>query len=459
MLDLLLQHRVSFVVQKKMTGVNFPAPVGVPQLVVTHKEACLMDPRVPDKVLLRVRIPKKSCCDGGNGARATDGSWTLTLLENRTVYCSFADAHSRGFWRSELLSRDSEGRTVTILNTGFHSTEQLVETRLSFFVGVLATFVFCALFFGILNRNMDERLYNLQGELDVVRQLVADLHDKKIGGPVGPIGPPGIPGPMGPPGKCFEPKQDQSPPPKKETPHFRSFNVNDLYDIHIENAALPPPSLYTKDTMKPGTQLETGKSLIFGEYRLSVNHCQIEIESTAADWDRELDGYETIGNKPMDASCVLAMQYDGNLVMYHPEKGAVWASRDKLAKLCPLGVTVTEQRELACQVKQEDEKEKVYTTDVMMPGNEILRDRIKLGAYQLGLQDCSIIMFGPPPKGDRVIASASGTGCRLGLFPDGNLVLYTLERGALWSSIKDRNMEPCKKGMTANKDGFLNCVK
>lgn len=454
-----------------MTGVNLPAPIGAPQLVVTHKGASIVDAHIPDKVLLHVRLPKEGAC-GATGASATYGPWTLKLLENRTVYCSFADAHSRGIWRAELLPRGQhEGKTVIALNTGFHSTEQLVESRLFFFFGCLVMFVMVALFSAMMNRNMEER-FQLQETLDVVRQLVGDLHDRN---------PEISKGPVGPPGRCLDCKQDvpptPPPPPKEEVPRFRNINPNDFVavtegygmKIHgaegilIENVAAPPPaSIYTKDTMKPGTQLETGKSLIFGEYRLSVNRCQIDIEGTAADWDRELDGYEIIGNKPMDASCVLAMQHDGNLVMYHPEKGAVWASRDKLGKLCPLGVTVTKQRELVCQVKQEEEKEKVYTTDAMVPGNELAAGsdlRIKLGDYQLGLQDCSIIMFGPPPKGDRVIANVPGTGCRLGLFPDGNLVLYAYEKGVLWSSIKDRKMEPCKKGMTVNKDGFLICVK
>lgn len=423
-----------------MTGTTLPSPTGTPQLVVTHKEALIVDAHVPDKVLLRVRVPKEgSICSRKNivvRSSPREGSWTLTLLENRTIYCSYSDEYARGFWRAELLPRGHtlEGKTMKVLalSTGFHSTEQLMESRIFLFVGVLATFSLMVIFAGLVNQNITFRLFDLRDEITTLKIFAS----------------------QGKPSSAVPPQKEEDKKAGWQGPQGVQGEQGNVKEEVL-------PYLYTKDTMKPGTQLKNDESLILGDFRLSVHQCILEIEGTAPDWDRDLDGYHTVGDKPMDGACVLAMQHDGNLVMYHPEKGAVWASREKLAKLCPLGVTVTTEGELACQVKQEDdEKEKVYTTDAMMPGNEIVKDRIKLGDYKLGLQDCSIIMFGPPPKGDRVIANVPGMdGCRLDLFPDGNLVLYTPEKGALWSSIKDRKMEPCKKGMTVNKDGFLICVK
>ena len=48
--------------------------------------------------------------------------------------------------------------------------------------------------------------------------------------------------------------------------------------------------------------------------------------------------------------CTLSMQRDGNMVLYHPEKGALWSSKEYLKdKLCLKGMTLTKEGELICQ--------------------------------------------------------------------------------------------------------------
>jgi hypothetical protein len=154
--------------------------------------------------------------------------------------------------------------------------------------------------------------------------------------------------------------------------------------------------------------------------------------------------------------CTLSMQRDGNLVIYHPKKGAVWASRDHLDnRLCMLGITVNKDGYLDCQIERPPPPPP-STVDMFQLGSQISGDeRIKLGDYQLRLDGCDIIMY--RPGFPRYIAQIAGSGCRLAMQFDGNMVLYHPQRGGLWSSIA-QNMPACTKGMTANSKGFLNCV-
>jgi hypothetical protein len=101
-----------------MTLVNLPAPVGVPQLVVTSKEACVVDAHEQDEVLVRLRTVKKESCCTPSTLWATEGNWRLEL-RGTTVYCYYDDGVVRGAWRAELLPRGQDGKVVTVLNNGF----------------------------------------------------------------------------------------------------------------------------------------------------------------------------------------------------------------------------------------------------------------------------------------------------------------------------------------------------
>jgi hypothetical protein len=48
------------------------------------------------------------------------------------------------------------------------------------------------------------------------------------------------------------------------------------------------------------------------------------------------------------SDCRLAMQFDGNLVLYHQEKGVLWSSIDQGMSPCKNGMTINEKGFLQC---------------------------------------------------------------------------------------------------------------
>lgn len=102
---------------------------------------------------------------------------------------------------------------------------------------------------------------------------------------------------------------------------------------------LPP------QTLLPGTEMRHDEFCTFDGRRLTHTNCHVVIHG-----DNNGDRLVVHKSESPSIKCVLSMQHDGNLVLYHPEKGAVWASRDAIGKLCPKGVTIPRNTmKLACQ--------------------------------------------------------------------------------------------------------------
>lgn len=102
---------------------------------------------------------------------------------------------------------------------------------------------------------------------------------------------------------------------------------------------LPP------QTLLPGIEMRHDEFRTFDDRRLTHTNCHVVIYGDNNGESLVVHKSESPSNK-----CVLSMQHDGNLVLYHPDKGAVWASRDAIGKLCPKGVTIPRNTmKLACQ--------------------------------------------------------------------------------------------------------------
>lgn len=491
-----------------MTLVDLPAPVGAPQLVVTSKEACIVDAHEKDKILVRIRTPKEVGCFSQDVSQ-TEGPWTVKLV-GTTVYCFYYDSELRGNWRAELLPRGRDGKSVIVLNAGFSPNrftdgqKCLISVLMAFAIVWLVTTGTNMGLQQMVMQNVEERLINLSNRISDLRN---HLGIRGQPGEQGPVGPQGQPGPPGPPGICLEhPDSSARPkaPPSKEDikkedsgifNRFRHITIDDLKQnmktqtLELRHADIPlktefpifkplsgdclgigplsgvgprglqgePGEEPTADTLEPGTELKPGQDIKLGDYELFLTKsCRIHII------DSKLDVINRYGPTDLNnGQCTLSMQRDGNLVLYHPEKGAVWASRDQFGKHCPLGVTVTKDGELDCQIRRDSPPlplPKVKEESHHIPlGTTIGAVPYRMGDYQLGLDGCNLMVFGLPTKADRAIVKFPGSDCRLFLHYDGDLVLYHSERGVLWSSI-EQGMSPCKNGMTINKEGFLQCV-
>jgi hypothetical protein len=444
---------------EKMTIHELPAPTGTPQLVVTRKGACILDAHEANKILLRVTIPKNGICSSGVNT-TTKGPWSLTLNDS-TVYCRYEDGHVRGLWRAELLPPEQQGNKVTALITGYQDN----KWSLGQIMAVVWTLFWVAIGSYLIIIAMNECLLQDSSRMVHMNECLLMMKLQDVGGvpaptgPQGAIGPKGVQGPEGPRGGPIGDLGDLGPPvsngngivfdtlpPTTTFPVFRALSADD--------------DLPTADTLTPGTELASGKELRLGDFNLLFSKCMIHVIGIR-DPDPELDRITyTPARRLMSGEdetlCTLSMQRDGNLVIYHPKKGAVWASRDHLNnRLCMLGITVHKDGYLDCQIERPPSPPP-STVDMFRLGSQISGDeRIKLGNYQLGLDGCDIRMTGLGSQ--RYIAQIAGSGCRLAMQFDGNMVLYHPHRGIVWSSIA-RNMPACTKGMTANSKGFLNCV-
>lgn len=478
-----------------MTLVNLPAPTGVPQLVVTSKEACVVDAHEQDKVLVRLRKGKKESCCASSTLRVTEGNWKLELRGTK-VYCYFADDLVRGTWRAELLPSAQDGKMVSVELNGFDQIPWVDFDHKTVIVIVCSLLVF-----GMAIRFNTELLYQQTSQLEdrmilSLRTFEGNVFHLLKGWKVepGPVGPPGL---QGEPGKdCKTP-----PPPLQEPtgyvfaggvgdghtefPKFRPLRPSDIAGLETKplsedcigkmpifsdfvetNVLKNNPA--TVAVLKPGTELKTGEKMVLGDHALEMEECTLLVTT--------LGHVGQYGSKKHSGPCIIAMQHDGNLVMYHPEKGAVWASRDAWKRTCPWGVTAKDGR-LDCYEAPEKnllsiqtvatnvlggvvKEEAPYTTNFVAPGHSFKgAPSWRLGDYQLGLRGCDIVMFSlKDPQKDRVIVSKRGTDCSLQMRGHGDLILFDDDRGLLWSSM-DAGMPACLKGMTVNKEGFLNCVK
>lgn len=477
-----------------MTLVDLPAPVGTPQLVVTSKEACIVDAHEKDKILVRVRAPKEVGCFSQDVSQ-TEGPWTLKLV-GTTVYCFYYDSELRGNWRAELLPRGRDGKSVIVLNTGFFPN-RFTDGQRIMQVLWLAIGLYVLVFIGtkmIIQQNdmeiLEKHLIALNGRISDLRNHLGTRGQPGDVGPPGPQGPPGPPGPPGqcpqgqpgPPGPPGRPLKEEAKKEEPDVPRFRRVTMDDFKQdlqpqtLELHHADIPlkadfpifkpmagpgPRGLQGEpgeghlpiaDTLEPGTELKPGQEIKLGDYELLLTkNCVIHVISPQLALDSTY-GVPDLNN----GQCTLSMQRDGNLVLYHPEKGAVWASRDHFGKHCPLGVTVTKDGKLDCQVKRESPPPELKEIHRIPPGTTIGAVRHRMGDYLLGLDGCNIMLFGSNSKPDIAIAKFPDSDCRLVMQLDGNLVLSHSKKGVLWSSI-EQGMSPCKNGMTISKEGFLQC--
>lgn len=314
---------------------KLPAPVGDPQLVVTDKEAILVDAHEANKVLLRVRKSKGGTCCGmkvGSSitARVLSNNWTL-WLDGSIVYCTYQDGYIKGIWRSELLPRGQEGKKVTVLKDGFRQSFSMDV----FTISTVATIITILAILMVHLHN-----YQMTNAFQMEMALAERIAGIKLSGRPGPMGPPGLPGPMGPPGL---PGQDGKCTQAPVLP------INLKTEFPVLKDPTEKEHIPTTDALRPGQELKHDESMKIGNYHLTVLGCgffirssEIEKEIITAVYGPKWDHYR--------GYCTLSMQRDGNLVMYHPEKGAVWSLRDgELKKACPLGVTVNQQNgQLEC---------------------------------------------------------------------------------------------------------------
>lgn len=443
-----------------MTIHELPAPTGTPQLVVTRKGACILDAHEANKILLRVTISKNGICSSGVNT-TTKGPWSLTLNDS-TVYCRYEDCHVRGIWRVELLPPDQQGNKVTALNAGYQdNTSRIFQMLLGISLGMIAVLFILHLAMQVGVKDLKLQLAEAQLLSEKHLLMIREKYQTKIKlqdidgvpapeGPQGAIGPKGVQGLDGPRG--------DSGPQGYTVSHGTGFVFDTLPLITVPVFRALSDALPTADTLTPGTELASGKELRLGDFNLLFSKCMIHVIGIH---DPELDMItyapaQRLMSGEDETLCTLSMQRDGNLVIYHPKKGAVWASRDHLDnRLCMLGITVNKDGHLDCQIERSPPPPPP-TVDMFPLGSQISGDeRIKLGDYQLGLDGCYIRMTGPGSP--RYIAQIAGSGCRLAMQFDGNMVLYHPQRGVLWSSFA-QNMPACTKGMTANSKGFLNCV-
>lgn len=301
-----------------MTSSTLPAPMGTPQLVVTSKKAFIMDAHEPNKVLLQVRVPKEGrCCATNPNVTATEGNWTLVLVDNSTVYCNYNSMYAKAVWRSELLPRGQEGKNVTVLKKGYRPPFFPLETVMCVIALVLLT-CYVSLLLIYLESKQSERF-------DAIKHLVAI----------------NVPGPPGQKGKdCTHvnlksdfpilKSEEQSPPPKAAAISSKNTDY-----------------LLTTDTLRPGQELKTGESRTLGKYHLAVIGCAVHVT------DKNQQLWAAYNSNRSTGPCILSMQHDGNLVLYQPGIGAAWSLREHsdVNEPCLHGVTTNQNGRLLCQIK------------------------------------------------------------------------------------------------------------
>jgi hypothetical protein len=351
-----------------------------------------------------------------------------------------------------LLPRGQEGKSVTVLTDGFEQSFSMdVPTILT-----VATLISMMVILMVHMHN--QQMTNAYQMEMALAERIAGIKLSGLPGPMpGHMDSPGLPGQDGQDGKdCTQ-------------AHMLHANLKTDFPVFAlpedigSNAKKNIPT--TTDALRPGQELKSGESMKIGGFSLSVRGCYFFIRLSGSGEDTPVITSHGPKYDRLNGPCTLSMQRDGNLVMYHPE-GAVWALRDsELKKTCPFGITVNEHGALECVSSTAtaiaiEDTPMIYTTNFVPPGQFIRGEaRFRLGDYQLGLRECDIVMFSLfHSKADRTIVKRIGTDCSLEMREDGNLVLSHPERGSLWAST-DTGMPACFKGMTVNKEGFLNCVK
>lgn len=299
-----------------MVAVEFPKPNGHPQLVVTSKKAFLMDAHVQSQVILSIKFSKEGQC-----VEETYDAWTL-VADDVDVYCYYSDERVRGVWHVYKRPQESQEKTVLVLDHGYTPVETK-NVHVNTIIVCVAVFI---LFFSISSSsirlardditNLDRRLDGLWNQIDSIQNTVFEMYNKlypiENRGPTGPTRPdyPNMPpGPDGPLG-------EENPFIKKEL-----------------------------KVLKPGTELKSGDVFEFGHgYKLDFDQCSITILRPVGHGIASVGVISAIGFD----NCVLAMQRDGNLVLYHTEKSALWASKNEIGKLCPKGITLTQEGGIIC---------------------------------------------------------------------------------------------------------------
>ena len=343
-----------------MTALVLPEPVGAPQLVVTDREAVVVDAHVHNKVLVRLKMPKERSCFSSWLEWKTEGRWSLGLdVNTRVISCTYADSICEGFWRSELLPTGQSGHRVHVLKDGFQpifvdykAFRMIVVSviMMLFLIGAVASFTIPM---------MADHHHELSERIQVMQRTMAwmEKHMSK-GGMQGMQGPPGMPGPMGPPGQQGPPGPPGLPgtcesPPKKpdavwtggdtvkiEVPKFRTLDFVDLPFLeYLESKSTP----VTTDTLLPGTEMRDHVFFVLGNYRLNIDECRVYLQSGQSTRD--------IIDFPEKLGCILTMQRDGQLKLYSKEGGApLWSS--SFDPPCLKGLTVSNKGTLVCQQQQ-----------------------------------------------------------------------------------------------------------
>lgn len=376
-----------------MVQVEFPKPTGHPQLVVTHKQAFVLDAHIQDKVILSVKAPKEGSICGNPPVSVKAGHWTLRL-NGSIVHCFYSDDCARGIWRAELVPKGSDAKTVISLSSGFSTNGVSAE---HVFLMVLCVFITVAAGFVIherVARHIGESRRNhelLAKQVDSVYSLVYNLSDEpgskkhsqkfkeesekksieeKIppndhahvdyAGPRGGYGPVGLQGPKGETAEgakldtlydliTFSMRAKFPNRFEQESttfPHLKEF----LDKFEPREGDTPQKKTLEGDgpidgtsTFKPGMELHSGESYKIGDWKILLNECLVHIQKANGEGTRWAHGAGLEG-------CALSMQRDGNLVLYHPEKGALWSSKDEIGKLCPKGITLTQNKgKIVCQ--------------------------------------------------------------------------------------------------------------
>lgn len=373
-----------------MVQIEFPKPTGHPQLVVTHKQAFILDAHIQNKVILSVKAPKEGSICGNPPVSAKAGHWTLRL--NRSiVHCYYSYECVRGIWRAELVPKGSDAKIVISLSSGFTTNE--VSAEGVFLMVLCVLFVTAALGFifigGMEHHTRESRLEytRLAKQVDSVYSLVYNLSDEpgskkhsqkfkeetppndhthvdKDPGYWGTIGPAGLRGPKGEEGPMeleeakletlydllmfslrakfpdrFEKTSPQFPHLKKFLDKFEGLEGETPQDKPLEGDG----PIDGTATFKPGMELRSGESYKIGDWKILLNECLLHTQKANGEGIHWAHGAGLEG-------CTLSMQRDGNLVLYHPEKGALWASKDEIGKLCPKGITLTQNKgKMVCQ--------------------------------------------------------------------------------------------------------------
>lgn len=291
-----------------MVSVVFPKPNGHPQLVVTHKSAYIVDAYIQDKVILSIKAPKPGAVCSASPTTTKTRYWTL-VLDLNVVYCYYWDNHVKATWRVELTPKDSDKNIILTLKSGFKRVGFSLEKVMVFlFTAPLA--ISCFMVFTFLMREMrDDNNFHytdIKHSLNDVRHWTYELFIKD----------------------------------KKE-----DFIVTPGEGFKLPGANLELKTLVEekeKETFELGSELKHDQFIQLGLQKLRLFDCSLFIDHSPT--------HSSILNINDYKDCTLSMQRDGNMVIYHPEKGALWSSKEYLKdKLCLKGMTLTKEGELVCQ--------------------------------------------------------------------------------------------------------------